>query len=101
MADQNHVEDRSNLYKKVKTMPTRVNLVLVDGTKIEGNLHQPPNLRLTDMLNRHTQDNPFLAVTDAYITFPRGDRSQYKFFTVNRSMILCCFPLDEEVFNTI
>jgi hypothetical protein len=101
MSDQDQVGDRNILYKQVKTTPIRVNVVLVDGTKIEGTFHQPPSLRLLDMLNRHTQDNPFIAVTDAYITFPSGDRSHYKFFSVNRAMILCCFPLEEEILNTI
>ena len=85
------------LYKKVKTTPILVKVVLVDGIRVEGFIHQPPTLRLTDMLNRNTQDNPFLAVTDAHIRFPDGESLQYKFFTVNRAMIVCCFPIDEEV----
>ena len=101
MSDLKNTEDRNLLYKKVKTTPIRVNVTLVDGTKVEGNFHQPPSLRLTDMLNRHTQDNPFMAVTEAYITSPNGSRSQYNFFTVNRSMIVCCFPLDQEVVSSI
>lgn len=101
MAEQSKLSDRSILYKKVKTTPIRVNVILVDGTRIEGNFHQPPSMRLTDMLNRHTQDNPFMAVTDAHIVFPSGSRVQYKFFTVNRSMILCCFPLEEEIVQVI
>jgi hypothetical protein len=84
------------LYNKVKTNPTRVKVVLIDGTKVEGYLHQPPNLRLTDLLNRHTQDNPFLAVTDAKILFPGGELVRYKFFILNRTMILCCFPTEEK-----
>lgn len=89
-------ENRNLLYKKVKTTPIRVKVVLIDGTHVEGCFHQPPSLRLTDMLNRHTQDNPFLAVTDANLTFPSGETKQCKFFTLNRSMIVCCFPLDEK-----
>lgn len=92
---QNPVKDL--LYAKVKTTPLRVKVRLVDGTMVEGYLHQPPSLRLTDMLNRHTRDSPFLAVTDANIVFPGGEHHQYRFFTLNREMILCCFPLDEEV----
>lgn len=89
--------DRSILYKKVKTTPIRVKVTLVDGAQVEGCFHQPPSLRLTDMLNRHTQDNPFLAVTDAQVTLRDGQCLNYKFFTLNRSMVVCCFPLDEEV----
>ncbi|MDP2106760.1 MAG: hypothetical protein Q8J76_12255 [Desulfobulbaceae bacterium] len=85
------------LYAKVKTTPLRVKVRLIDGTMIEGFLHQPPSLRLTDMLNRHTRDSPFLAVTDAKIIFPGGEHHPYRFFTMNREMIVCCFPVDEEI----
>ncbi len=90
-------EQEKILYQKVRTTPILVKVILVDGTKIEGHFHQPHSLRLTDMLNRNTQDSPFLAVTDAHVIFPSGDHAEYKFFTVNRSMILCCFPNAEEV----
>jgi hypothetical protein len=90
-------EDRAILYKKVKTRPIRVKVILSDGTKVEGCFHQPPNIRLTDMLNRHTTDNPFLAVTDAQIDLVSGEHLHYKFFTLNRAMIVCCFPLEDEV----
>ena len=85
------------LYAKVKTTPLRVKIRLLDGTMVEGCLHQPPSLRLTDMLNRSTRDNPFLAVTEASIVFPGGEHLQYKFFSLNREMIVCCFPVSEEV----
>jgi len=90
-------EGKRLLYKKVQTRPIRVKVSLSDGTMVEGCFHQPPALRLTDLLNRHTNDNPFLAVTDAQILLPNGERMEYKFFTINRSMIVCCFPQDEEV----
>jgi len=95
--DNQKVKDYRIIYQKVKTNPIMVKLLLVDGTKVEGYLHQPHTLRLTDMLNRHTQDSPFLAVTDAHVIFPNGEHLEYKFFTVNRTMILCCFPDNEEV----
>jgi hypothetical protein len=85
------------IYQKVKTTPILVKVILVDGTKIEGHFHQPHSLRLTDMLNRNTQDSPFLAVTDANVVFANGEHAEYKFFTVNRAMILCCLPDEEEV----
>ena len=85
------------LYAKVKTTPLRVKVRLMDGTMVEGILHQPPSMRLTDMLNRHTRDSPFLAVTDANIVFPGGEHLQYRFFSLNREMIVCCFPLGEEI----
>ncbi len=97
MLDKKIMTERDILYAKVKTTPLRVKVRLVDGTMVEGSLHQPPSLRLTDMLNRHTRDNPFLAVTDANIIFPDGDHLQYRFFTMNREMIVCCFPMNEEV----
>ncbi len=93
-------QSRDILYKKVKTTPIRVKVHLVDGTTVEGFVHQPPSMRLTDMLNRNTQDTPFLAVTDGNVVFADGDHAQYKFFTVNRSMIVCCFPTEEEVIST-
>jgi len=97
MSDKKIITDKDLLYAKVKTTPLRVKVHLVDGTRIEGFLHQPMSLRLTDMMNRHTRDNPFLAVTDASIIFPNGEHLQYRFFTLNREMIVCCFPVEEEV----
>lgn len=97
MGEKKTVTTNDLLYGKVKTTPLRVKVRLMDGTMVEGCLHQPPNLRLTDMLNRHTRDNPFLAVTDASIVFPNGEHLQYRFFTLNREMIICCFPTSEEV----
>jgi hypothetical protein len=97
MPDKESANKKDLLYGKVKTSPLRVKVTLVDGTIVEGCLHQPPSMRLTDMLNRHTRDSPFLAVTDANIIFPNGDHRQYHFFTVNREMIVCCFPESEEV----
>ncbi len=97
MIDKKSLVDKDILYAKVKTTPLRVKVRLMDGTMVEGCLHQPPSLRLTDMLNRHTRENPFLAVTDANIIFPNGEHLQYRFFTLNREMIVCCFPENEEV----
>jgi hypothetical protein len=97
MSDKKTTSEKDILYAKVKTTPLRVKVRLVDGTMVEGSLHQPPSLRLTDMLNRHTRDNPFLAVTDANIIFPNGEHLQYRFFTMNREMIICCFPETEEI----
>ncbi len=89
--------NKNIIYQKVKTTLTRVKLILVDGTKIEGDFHQPHSLRLTDMLNRNTKESPFMAVTDANVIFADGEHVEYKFFTVNRAMILCCFPAEEEI----
>lgn len=97
MTDKTIPTEKDLLYAKVKTTPLRVKVRLLDGTMVEGCLHQPPSLRLADMLNRHTRDNPFLAVTNANIVFPNGEHLQYRFFSLNREMIVCCFPLDEEV----
>ncbi|MDD5759650.1 MAG: hypothetical protein PHI06_11285 [Desulfobulbaceae bacterium] len=97
MSDEKNAAGKDILYAKVKTTPIRVKIQLVDGTRVEGLLHQPTNLRLADMMNRHTCDNPFLAVTDANIFFVNGEHLQYRFFTLNRDMIVCCFPLAEEV----
>ncbi len=91
------LQGKKIIYQKVRTTPTLVKVILVDGTKIEGYFHQPHSLRLTDMLNRNTQDSPFLAVTDAHVIFTNGEHAEYKFFTVNRAMIICCFPDEEEV----
>lgn len=97
--DDQKLRDQKIIYQKVKTNPVMVKLILVDGTKIEGSLHQPKNLRLMDLLNRNTHDSPFLAVTDAHVIFPGGEHAEYKFFTVNRALILCCFPDEEEVMH--
>lgn len=90
-------KDKELLYKKVKTTPIRVSFSLVDGARVEGLLHQPPSLRLTDLLNRNTQDNPFLPMTEAHVYRATGEHSRYNYLTVNRAMIVCCFPLEEEV----
>ena len=97
MIDKKIIPDKDLLYAKVKTTPLRVKVHLVDGSRVEGFLHQPTNLRLTDMMNRHTRDNPFLEVTDDNIIFPNGEYIQSRFLTLNREMIVCCFPVDEEV----
>lgn len=97
MLETSESKNKDLLYKKVKTSPIRVRISLSDGSSVEGRLHQPPSLRLTDLLNRNTQDNPFLPLTDAYVYQANGEHSRYKFLTVNRAMIVCCLPLEEEV----
>lgn len=97
MGDNQNIADKDLLYAKVKTTPLRVKVHLMDGTRVEGFLHQPTSLRLTDMMNRHTRDNPFMAVTDANIIFANGEHLQYRFFILNREMIVCCFPVEEEI----
>ena len=83
-------------YKHTKTKSLRVLVTLTDGTRIEGSLHTP-NLRLVDLLNRHINETPFLAVTDAKVAFPGGEQGSFKFFGINRKMIVCCFPQEESV----
>ena len=97
MVESKAESDMGLLYKKVKTKQVRVKVTLNDGTRVEGCFHQPPNIRLTDLLNRHTKDNPFLPVTDAHVYLPSGEHLNYKFLTVNRAMVVCCFPLEDEV----
>lgn len=96
MFSKKQEEERGILYKKVKTKPIRVKVTLSDGTIVDGCFHQPPSMRLTDHLNRNTKDNPFLAVTDAQVRLTNGELLNYRFLTVNRSMIVCCFPQEDE-----
>lgn len=97
MSDEKNLSDKELLYAKVKTTPLRVKVHLVDGASVEGFLHQPASLRLTDTMNRHTRDNPFLAFTDSLVTFPNGEQHRHRFLTLNREMIVCCFPVEEEI----
>jgi hypothetical protein len=82
-------EDR---YKHVKTRPTRVEAILVDGTRLEGYMHLTTDHRLIDQLNCHTKETPFLALTDARVLLPNSVWKHYPFFTFNRNMVVCCFP---------
>ena len=84
------------LYQHTKTHAVPVMLTLADGSRVQGQLHLAPHLRLTDLLNRNTLDNPFLAVTEAQITLRSGEEVRYHFLTINRAMIVCCFPQEEE-----
>ena len=97
MTDKEITAKKDLLYGKVETTPQRVKVRMADGTMVEGVLHQPTTLRLTDMLNRNTKDNLFLAVTDAHVIFQNGEHLQYRFLAINREMIVCCFPDKEEV----
>ncbi len=88
--------DKENFnYKRIRTKSIRIQAILVDQTKVEGDLHLAPDHRLIDLLNHQTRGNPFLAVTDAKILFHWGERAHYKFFSLNRNMIICCFPKEE------
>ena len=84
----------TNRYRYVKTRPIRVEALLVEGIKVEGNLHLTTDHRLVDQLNNQTKETPFVAFTDARVLIPGGDWTEHAFFTVNRYKIVCCIPKD-------
>lgn len=70
-------------------------VILQDQTRIRGYVHRPRSGRLSDLLNYHATDRPFLAITDAAIQLPDGKRYKVPFLTLNRLAITTCFPVPE------
>lgn len=70
-------------------------VILQDQTRIRGYVHRPRSGRLSDLMNYHAHDRPFLAMTDAAIQLPDGTRYKAPFLTVNRLTVTTCFPVPE------
>lgn len=85
----------SNNPMRIQKDAEYVFIILQDQTRIRGYVHRPRSGRLSDLLNYHATDRPFLAITDASIQLP--DKKGYKvpFLTLNRLSITTCFPVQE------
>jgi len=70
-------------------------VILQDQTRIRGVVHVPQSGRLSDLMNYHAMDRPFLAMTDAMILLPDGTKYRAPFITVNRLTVTTCFPVPE------
>ena len=71
-------------------------IVMMDQTRIKGNVHLPAKGRLSDFLNHQAHDKPFLAITEATLLFPNGDKYTTPFIVVNRLNINSAFPAPQD-----
>lgn len=76
---------QSNPDKHVDKVSGRV-IILTDINKIEGNIHNYPSLRLSDLLN---SPDKFIPVTNAVIYDLDGEQELYQadFISLNKSII--------------
>jgi len=72
----------------VRTKPTRVRIVLRDGTRCIGNVHVGwPDGRVSDILN---DDRSFLPMTEVVV---EGDSTQYTFLTISKPQISLIYEI--------
>ena len=69
---------------------------LVNGYKVVGSLHLPPNTRITETMNLHFHQKPFVPITDARLIDTDGKNSKCPFMVINKNHIILCFPVREE-----
>ena len=82
---------------KVEKDTEQIYVILQDQTRIKGLVHLPQSGRLSDLMNYHAMDRPFLAMTRATVVLPDGSRYKAPFISVNRLSITTCFPaVDKE-----
>ena len=81
---------------KVEKEKELIYVILQDQTRIKGLVHLPQSGRLSDLMNYHAMDRPFLAMTEATVALPDGSRYRAPFISVNRLSITTCFPAVEE-----
>jgi hypothetical protein len=80
---------------KVEKDTELIYVILQDQTRIRGMVHLPQSGRLSDLMNYHAVDRPFLAMTGATVVLPDGTRYSAPFISVNRLSITTCFPVPE------
>ena len=79
---------RSTHPEFVRTKPTRVRVVLTNGTRCIGNVHvEWPDGRVSDVLN---DARSFLPLTQVAV---EGDQTAYDFLTVNKSEIQMIYEI--------
>lgn len=81
---------------KVEKETELIYVILQDQTRIRGDVHLPQSGRLSDLMNYHAVDRPFLAMTNATVVLPDGSRYRAPFISVNRLTITTCFPVPDE-----
>lgn len=81
---------------KVEKETALIYVILQDQTRIRGNVHLPQSGRLSDLMNYHAADRPFLPMTRATVVLPDGNRYRVPFISVNRLTITTCFPVPED-----
>jgi len=84
---------------KVEKDTELIYVILQDQTRIRGNVHLPQSGRLSDLMNYHAVDRPFLAMTNATVVLPDGSRYRVPFISVNRLTVTTCFPVPEDEKN--
>ena len=79
---------RSDHPEFVRTKPTRVRIVLSDGTRCIGNVHvQWPDGRVSDIIN---DQRSFLPMTEVVV---EGDSTQYTFLTISKAQISLIYEI--------
>ena len=79
---------RSDHPEFVRTKPTRVRLVLTDGSRCIGNVHvEWPDGRVSDVMN---DARGFLPMTDVVV---EGDSTAYDFLTVSKKQISMIYEI--------
>ena len=79
---------RSDHPEFVRTKPTRVRIVLADGSRCIGNVHvQWPDGRVSDIIN---DQRSFLPMTDVVV---EGDSTQYTFLTISKAQISLIYEI--------
>jgi len=82
------VTSRSDHPEFIRTKPTRVRMVLTDGTRCIGNVHvEWPDGRVSDILN---DARSFMPMTDVVV---EGDSTAYDFLTVSKNQISMIYEI--------
>lgn len=90
MTDNHEQENsaRADHPEFVRTRPTRVRLVMSDGTRCIGNVHvEWPDGRVSDVMN---DTRKFLPMTDVVV---EGDSTLYDFLTVSKEHISLIYEI--------
>ncbi len=83
------------LHKQIKRKRELVHVSLTDDTEIKGDVHLVPDYRLIDLLNSGMSNKSFIAVTDACVKLPHGERISLPFVVININIIRLCFPIPD------
>ncbi len=66
---------------------------LTNGLRIVGSLHMSPNTRITETMNFHYSQKPFIPITDARIFDADGKVRLCSFIVINKNQIIMAFPV--------
>lgn len=78
---------------KTSKVSSLVCFYLVSGVKVIGTLHLPPNTRMTETMNMHYNQKPFVPLTGVKIIEPSGQEKTQSFMVINKNHIIFGFPV--------